>query len=162
MAISQGDKLPDATLCRVGAEGPETVQMADLLRGRKVVIFALPGAYTRTCDAAHLPSFMRNIEGFRAKGVDELICLSVNDPFVMAAWGQASGATDAGISMIGDAAAEFTKAVGMEFSAPPVGLYDRSKRYALMAEDGVVQVIHAESNPGECDISGGESLLAAL
>ena len=162
MAITQGDKLPDAPLCRVGPNGPETVQMADLLRGRKVVIFGLPGAYTGTCDAAHLPSFMRTIEGFREKGVDEVICLSVNDPFVMAAWGAASGATKAGISMMGDSSAGFTKAVGMEFSAPPVGLYDRSKRYALMAQDGVVQVIHAESNPGECDISGGESLLEAL
>ncbi|CUH78426.1 peroxiredoxin [Tropicibacter naphthalenivorans] len=162
MAISQGDRLPNATLSRMGDAGPETVELDTLTKGRKVVIFALPGAYTGTCTTSHVPSFMRTIEDFKAKGVDEVICLSVNDPFVMGAWGESTGATAAGISMLGDAASEFTKAVGMDFTAPPAGLIDRSKRYALVAEDGVVTVLHAEENPGVCDISGGEALLAAI
>jgi cytochrome c peroxidase len=162
MSISVGDTLPDANLVRMGASGPEQVTMASLTTGRKVVIFGLPGAYTGTCTTAHVPSFMRTKPGFDAKGVDEVICLSVNDVFVMAAWGQSTGATEAGVSMVGDAAAEFTKAIGMEFSAAPVGLIDRSKRYAMYAEDGTVKVLHAEENPGVCDISAGEALLAAL
>lgn len=162
MAISEGDSLPNATLSRMGAEGPETVELSTLTAGRKVVIFALPGAYTGTCTTAHVPSFIRTIGDFKAKGVDEVICLSVNDPFVMGAWGDSTGATEAGITMLGDPAAEFTKAVGMDFTAPPVGLIDRSKRYALMAEDGVVKVLHAEENPGVCETSGGEAMLAAI
>ncbi|WP_121629172.1 peroxiredoxin [Tropicibacter alexandrii] len=162
MAISEGDSLPNATLSRMGAEGPETVELSTLTAGRKVVIFALPGAYTGTCTTAHVPSFIRTIGDFKAKGVDEVICLSVNDPFVMGAWGESTGATEAGITMLGDPAAEFTKAVGMDFTAPPAGLIDRSKRYALMAEDGVVKVLHAEENPGVCETSGGEAMLAAI
>ncbi len=162
MAISEGDSLPNATLSRMGAEGPETVELSTLTAGRKVVIFALPGAYTGTCTTAHVPSFIRTIGDFKAKGVDEVICLSVNDPFVMGAWGESTGATEAGITMLGDPAAEFTKAVGMDFTAPPAGLFDRSKRYALMAEDGVVKVLHAEENPGVCETSGGEAMLAAI
>jgi peroxiredoxin len=162
MAISAGDKLPDATLVRMGAEGPEQVSMQALTAGRKVVIFALPGAFTGTCTTAHVPSFMRTKPDFDAKGVDEVVCLAVNDVFVLDAWGKATGATEAGISMVGDADAEFTKAVGMDFTAPPVGLINRSKRYAMYVEDGTVTVIQAEENPGVCDVSGGEALLAAI
>ena len=96
MTMTTGTTLPDATLCQMGAEGPETVQMADLLKGRKVVIFGLPGAYTGTCSTAHVPSFMRTIDAMKAKGVDEVICLSVNDPFVMDAWSKDTGAGDVG------------------------------------------------------------------
>lgn len=162
MTISVGDRLPDATLVRLGAEGPEAVELSSLTKGRKVVIFALPGAYTGTCTTSHVPSFIRTKTQFDDKGVDEVICLSVNDPFVLGAWGESTGATQAGISMLGDAAAEFTKAVGMDFSAPAVGLVDRSKRYAMYVEDGEVKVLHAEENPGVCDLSGGESMLAAI
>ncbi|SMX26774.1 Putative peroxiredoxin [Pelagimonas phthalicica] len=162
MSISVGDKLPEAQLCRMGAEGPEQVAMSSLTAGRKVVIFGLPGAYTGTCSSAHVPSFMRVREDLAAKGVDEVICLSVNDPFVMAAWGESTGASAAGITMLGDAEAGFTTAIGMDFSAPPVGLINRSKRYALMAEDGEVKVLHLEENPGVCDISGGEAMRDAL
>lgn len=162
MTISVGDTLPDTHLGRMGKDGPEQVALSALTKGRKVVIFALPGAYTGTCSTAHVPSFMRTRDDFTSKGVDEVICLSVNDPFVMHAWGEATGASAAGITMLSDAEAEFTKTTGMDFSAPPVGLIDRSKRYALMAEDGVVKVLHAEENPGVCDISGGEALLASL
>lgn len=162
MAISEGQQLPGATLLAMSEDGPETVDLAAKLKGRKVIIFGLPGAYTRTCSAAHVPSFIRTADALRAKGVDEIICVSVNDPFVMKAWGDATGAIEAGITMLGDAASEFTQAVGMDFSAPPVGFINRSKRYALYAEDGVVKVLHAEESPGVCDTSGGEAMLAAI
>lgn len=162
MTIKVGDKLPDATLLRMGADGPEGVSLASLTAGRKVAIFALPGAYTGTCTTAHVPSFMRTKPDFDAKGVDEVICISVNDPFVMGAWGESTGATAAGITMLGDSEATFTKAIGMDFTAPPAGLIDRSKRYALYAEDGIVKVLNQEESPGQCEISAGESLLAAI
>jgi peroxiredoxin len=162
MTIATGDRLPNATLLQIGADGPEGVQLADKLTGRKVVIFGLPGAYTGTCSTAHVPSFMRVIGDLKAKGVDEVICVAVNDPFVMQAWGEATGASAAGITMLGDAASELTTAIGMNFSAPPVGFADRSKRYSMLVEDGVVTILNAEDNPGECEISAGETLLAAL
>jgi peroxiredoxin len=162
MAISVGDRLPEATLVRIGASGPEQVDVAGLTKGRKVVIFAVPGAYTPTCHSAHVPSFIRTKDGFAAKGVDEIVCVSVNDPFVMKAWGEATGAAAAGISLLADAEGAFTKALGLDFSAPAVGLIGRSKRYALLAEDGVVKVLHLEESPGTCEISGGEALLSAI
>lgn len=162
MTISEGSKLPGASLHHMGANGPETIDLAAKLKGRKVVIFGLPGAYTGTCTTAHVPSFIRTKEKFAAKGVDEIICVSVNDAFVMGAWGDSTGAAKAGITMLGDVQSEFTKAIGMEFSVPAIGFHDRSKRYALYAEDGVVKVLHAEENAGQCEISGGESLLAAI
>lgn len=162
MTISEGSKLPDATLLQIGGEGPETVSLGERLKGRKVVVFGLPGAFTRTCSAAHVPSFIRTKDKFDAKGVDEIICVAVNDPFVMKAWGDHTGAAEAGITFLADSDAAFTKAVGMNFTAPPVGFYDRSKRYALYAEDGVVKVLHVEESPGVCDMSGGEALLAAI
>lgn len=162
MTISVGDKLPEGNLMQMGANGPETVTLSSRVKGRKVVIFGLPGAYTGTCTTAHVPSFMRTADQFAAKGVDEILCVSVNDPFVMGAWGESTGASAAGIAMLGDADASLTKALGLAFSAPPVGLIDRSKRYALYAEDGVVKVLHVEESPGVCEASGGEALLAAL
>lgn len=160
--MQTGDKLPEATLVKLGAEGPEEVTVSSLTAGRKVVIFAVPGAYTPTCHSAHVPSFMRTKDDFTAKGVDEIICVSVNDPFVMQAWGEATGAAGAGITMLGDPASAFTKAVGMDFDAPPAGLHARSKRYAMVVEDGTVTVLHAEESPGVCETSGGEALLAAI
>ena len=162
MSITTGDTLPGATLLQLGENGPEAVNLADKLKGRKVVIFAVPGAYTGVCTTAHVPSFIRTKEKFTAKGVDEVICMSVNDPFVMAAWGESTGATAAGITMLGDAEGAFTAAIGMDFTAPPAGLINRSARYAMMVEDGVVKVLHHEESPGTCEISGGESLLEAI
>ena len=162
MAISTGEKLPDATLVRIGAEGPETVTLSEKLKGRKVVIFAVPGAFTPTCHSAHVPSFIRTKDQFAAKGVDEIICISVNDPFVMKAWGEATGAAPAGITMLADPESAFTKAIGMEFDAPPAGLMGRSKRYAMVVEDGTVTVFQAEESPGVCEVSGGEALLEAV
>ncbi|MFC2966986.1 peroxiredoxin [Acidimangrovimonas pyrenivorans] len=162
MTISVGDVLPGATLVRMGAEGPEAVDVDVLTRGRKVVIFAVPGAFTGTCTTAHVPSFIRTKPAFDAKGVDEVICVSVNDPFVMGAWGEQTGANDAGITMLGDPQSAFTGAVGMAFDAPPAGLIGRSKRYAMLVEDGVVKVLHVEANPGVCEMSAGEALLEAI
>lgn len=160
--ISAGDNLPGATLLKMGAQGPEPVDLGALAAGSKVVIFGLPGAYTGTCTTAHVPSFIRSMEALKDKGVDHVICVSVNDPFVMGAWGESTGASAAGIEMLGDAECSFTEALGMRFDAPPAGLIARSKRYALMAEDGVVKLVHCEDNPGVCDTSGGEAMVAAL
>ncbi|MEO0669380.1 MAG: peroxiredoxin [Pseudomonadota bacterium] len=162
MAISQGDTLPDATLVEMGADGPAQVALSSRTKGRKVVIFAVPGAFTGTCTTAHVPSFVRTKDQFDAKGVDEVICLSVNDPFVMSAWGESTGATAAGITMLGDADSSFTKAIGMDFDAPPVGLMGRSKRYAMLVDDGTVSILQEEENPGVCDVSGGEALLKTM
>lgn len=162
MTLSVGDKLPNATLLRIGAQGPVSVELETLTKGRNVAIFAVPGAYTGVCTTAHLPSFMRNMGGFKAKDVDEVICVSVNDPFVMDTWGTTTGAKEAGIMMLADPSAAFTKAAGMNWTAEAVGFYDRSVRYALYAEDGVVKNLHAEESAGTCEVSAGESLLAVI
>lgn len=162
MTISIGTKLPDATLTEISAEGPRTVSLSERTAGRKVVVFAVPGAFTPTCSSAHVPSFIRTKGEFDARGVDEIICISVNDPFVMKAWGDATGAHAAGITMLADAASEFTTAIGMNFDAPPTGLLARSKRYAMLVEDGVVTVFNEELGRGVCEISAGEGLLASM
>ena len=162
MTISVGDTLPEASLIKMGDNGPESVSLQDLAKGRNLVLFAVPGAFTPTCHSAHVPSFIRTKDQFVAKGVDEIICISVNDPFVMKAWGESTGATAAGVTMLADADSAFTKAMRLDFSAPAAGLMARSKRYALYAEDGVVKQLHLEESPGTCEISGGEALLAAI
>jgi cytochrome c peroxidase len=162
MTISQGAALPDATLVQLGENGPEPVSIAEKAQGRKIVIFAVPGAFTPTCHSAHVPSFVRTKDQFDAKGVDEIICVSVNDPFVMKAWGEATGATAAGLTMLADAESTFTKAIGMDFDAPPAGLIGRSKRYAMLVEDGTVSLLHMEESPGVCETTAGEGLLAAM
>lgn len=162
MTISVGDKLPDAKLLQMGAEGAETVALGDKLAGRKVVIFGLPGAFTGTCTTSHVPSFLRVREKLAAKGVDEVICISVNDPFVMKAWGESTGATAGGITFLADADSSFTKAIGQEFSVPHLGFADRCKRFALYAEDGVVKVLKQGQETSACEISGGEAMLDAI
>ncbi len=162
MTIAQGDTLPDATFLKFGDAGPEEVALADLTKGRKVVLFGLPGAFSRTCSASHLPSFIRTKDAFGAKGVDDIICVAVNDPFVMASWGEATGAHAAGLHLLADPAGEFTRAIGMEFDAPPVGFHGRCKRFAMVVEDGKVTLLHAEENPGVCEVSGGEAVLDAM
>jgi len=162
MSIKPGDRLPEATLIKMGSEGPEQVKISDKTAGRKVVIFAVPGAFTPTCHSAHVPSFIRTRDQFADKGVGEIICVSVNDPFVMKAWGEATGADAAGITMLADPKSEFTTALGMNFDAPPAGLMARSARYAMLVEDGEVKILNAEDNPGQCETSAGEGLLSAL
>lgn len=162
MTISTGDRLPDATLLKMGKDGPEQVSVADLVKGRKVALFAVPGAFTPTCHSAHVPSFIRTRDKLAEKGVDEIVCVSVNDPFVMQKWGEITGATEAGITMLADPDSTFTKAVGMNFSAPPVGFADRSQRYVMLVDDGEVQILQTEEAPGVCDVSSGEGLLKAM
>ncbi|MBC7137319.1 MAG: peroxiredoxin [Defluviimonas sp.] len=162
MTISEGSPLPGARLLHVTEKGPEAVDLAVRLAGRKVVIFAVPGAFTGVCTTAHVPSFVRTKAKFDAKGVDEIICISVNDPFVMSAWGEATGATEAGITMLADPESAFTTAIGMDFTAAPAGLIKRSMRYAMLVEDGVVKVLHKEASPGQCEVSAGEAMLEAV
>lgn len=162
MTISIGDTLPGATMLVMGEAGPQGVDLAEKLNGRKVAIFGLPGAYTGVCSTAHVPSFIRSMDALKAKGVDEVICVSVNDPFVMAAWAKDTGAADAGLTMLGDADGAWTAAIGMDFTAPPAGLIGRSKRYSLVAENGVVTVLNLEESPGVCELSAGETLVDQL
>ncbi|AUQ71681.1 peroxiredoxin [Phaeobacter inhibens] len=160
--ISVGETLPEATLTRMGDEGPEQVSMAELTKGRTVAIFAVPGAFTPTCHSAHVPSFIRNKDALAAKGVDEILCIAGNDPFVMQAWSEATGAGAAGITMLSDAECGFTDAIGMRLDAPAAGLIGRSLRYAMLARDGKVEIMNAEDNPGQCELSAGEALLEAM
>ena len=160
--ISVGDTLPDAALIEMTAEGPAAVPLAERVKGRKVVIFAVPGAFTPTCSSAHVPSFVRTKAQFDEKGVDEIICVSVNDPFVMGAWGEATGATAAGITMLADSESKLTEALGLQFDAPPAGLLARSQRYAMLVDQGEVKILHLEESPGTCELSAGEALLDAM
>lgn len=162
MTITPGTRVPDATLLMIGPDGPASVALSDRLSGRKVVLFGLPGAYTGTCTTAHVPSFIRTRDAFAAKGVDEVVCVSVNDPFVMKAWGEATGAEAAGITMLADPGSEFTKAIGMNFTAPPVGFYDRSRRFSMLIVDGTVTIVNLDENPGVCEMSAGETLLGQI
>ena len=162
MAITVGDKLPDATLSRMGENGPETVQLNELLADSKTALFAVPGAYTPTCSEKHVPSFVANAGELAEAGIDRIICVSVNDPFVMQAWGKDTGAAAAGVLMLGDPEAEFTKAIGMDFSAPPAGLIDRSHRYSMYVINGIVKSLNREEAPGQCGITSGDELLSQI
>ena len=162
MTISVGDTLPNATLSTMGPEGQQIVELESLSKGRKIVLFGLPGAFTGTCDRAHLPSFMRTAEGFQAKGVQEIICIAVNDPFVMQRWEESSGAGEAGITMLADPQSELTKALGLNFDVPSLGFFNRCQRFALLAEDGVVQVLNLEEVAGTCSLTTGEELLEKI
>jgi peroxiredoxin len=162
MTISVGDKVPAGSLMLAGEGGTAEIPVEARLAGKSVVIFGLPGAYTGVCSTSHVPSFIRTMDQFKAKGVDEVICVSVNDVFVMKAWGEATGANEAGIVMASDPDASFTTALGLDFAAGFVRGAPRSKRYALHAVDGVVKVLNLEDNPGVCDLSGGEAMLEAI
>ena len=159
--IETGMRLPEARFLRIGAGGPEEVLLSTLVRGRKVVIFAVPGAFTPTCDSAHVPSFIRSLDAYRAKGVDEVICLSVNDAHVMRYWGETTGATSAGITMLADADGAFARSMGLAYDNPAAGMFGRSRRYAMAVDDGVVTAF--ELDPlGQCSLSTGEALLEKL
>ncbi len=161
MPISTGDKLPEATLLYIGADGPGQVDLSERVADRKVVIFSLPGAFSSTCTEQHVPSFIRTRDAMAEKGVDEVICVAVNDPFVMSAWGKTTGADEAGVTMLSDADGAFTAAIGMNFDAPVVGFIGRSRRYAMVVEDGTVTVFQPDEGR-DFDLSSGESLLKAL
>ncbi len=162
MTIAAGDTLPDATFIFIGPDGPEPKSTNDVFAGRKVALFAVPGAFTPTCSLNHLPSFVKNADALTAKGIDAIVCVSVNDPFVMKAWGEHSGATAAGLHMLADPQGEFTKAIGMDFTAPPVGLIGRSKRYSMVVNDRKVESLNLEESPGQATVSTGDAMLEAL
>jgi len=159
--IQIGAKLPDATLRVMTPEGPVEKNTTEFFAGRKVAVFAVPGAFTPTCNDQHLPSFVEHADDLKAKGVAEIACIAVNDPFVMGAWAQASGAGDT-ITFLSDGNNEFTSAIGMAFDGSGVGLGTRSLRYSMIVADGTVTAMHVEESPGECDITSGGKLLVDL
>ncbi len=161
MAMQVGDKVPSATLYQMTGDGPAAITTEEIFSGKKVVLFALPGAFTPTCSAQHVPGYLKNAAALRDKGVDTIACLSVNDVFVMGAWSKDQGA-EGQILMLADGSADFTKAAGMELDLTARGLGVRSHRYAVVVDDGVVKALHLEENPGELGNSSAESMLAEL
>ncbi len=159
MTLAVGDRLPAAKLLNQIGTTVTEIDIASHARGKRLVIFGLPGAYTSTCSSAHLPSFIRTAENFRDKGIDEVICIAVNDVRVMEHWGRTSGAEAAGIRMLADWDSEFAKAAGFEFSAPQIGFKDRLTRCAMVVEDGVVTVLQFELDKTACNLTTGETLL---
>jgi peroxiredoxin (alkyl hydroperoxide reductase subunit C) len=160
MTIKVGDKIPSATLYRMTENGPEAMTTDEIFKGKKVVLFALPGAFTPTCSAKHLPGFVGKADEIMAKGVDTIACLSVNDAFVMGAWGKDQG-TGEKVLMLADGSGELTKAMGLELDLTSRGLGVRSDRYAMIVDDGVVTLLNREA-PGTFDVSSAETVLAAL
>ena len=161
MTIAAGDKLPEATVKVRTPEGLKDVTTQELTAGKKVVLFAVPGAFTPTCHARHMPSYLENLDALKAKGVDTVACVAVNDAFVLDAWGKAAGA-DGKILLLSDGNATVTKAIGLDFDGSGFGLGTRSKRYAMVVEDGVAKSINVEESPGVMEISGADKILAAL
>lgn len=162
MSIAIGDELPDATLLRMTDSGPETVTLSDHTEGRTVVIVGLPGPFTDTCTEAHVPSLIRARERLAAKGVDDVICFAVIDPFVMKAWSESTGAAEGGVTMLADSAGELTKALGLDFDAPVVGFYGRTTRHSMLVEDGIVKILRFEQSHGACELTAGEAMADAI
>jgi len=160
MTIKVGDKIPEATFMTMGADGPEPVTTHDIFAGKKVALFAVPGAFTPTCSAKHLPGFKERASEFTAKGVDAIACTSVNDVFVMSAWGKDQG-VDGEMQMLADGNGEFAKAIGLELDGSGFGMGGRSQRYALIANDGVVEKLHVEA-AGEFKVSAADYVLENL
>ena len=162
MTSLENTSIVDFDVFVIGDDGPEAVRLGDLILGKRVVVFTVPGAFTPTCNNEHMPGFVRNSEAIRAHGIDEILCVAVNDPFVVDAWAQATGAESAGIRVLADPGAEVTRALGIEFDAPAVGLYNRAHRCSMLVEDGRIHHLNREDNPGVCSISSGDSLLDQL
>jgi|SRR5579875_1012189 len=161
MPIKVCDRVPNATFRVMTADGPKPKTTDEVFKGRKVALFAVPGAFTPTCNNLHLPSFLNNVDAFKKKGVDAVAVTGVNDVFVMKQWEKATGA-EGKIEFLADGNAEFAKAVDMAFDGSGAGLGTRSKRYSMLVEDGVVKKLNVEDAPGKCDISGGQALLAQI
>ena len=160
MTIQVGDKVPAVDLQRMGKDGVETINSNELLSGKNVVIFGLPGAFNPTCSAAHLPGYVVHADALRGKGIDSIVCLSVNDAWVMDAWGKQHNADDR-VMMIADGGADFTRALGLDYENPTPGMGVRSQRYAMVVNDGVVELLNVEA-PREFKISDAETILANL
>ena len=159
MTITVGDKLPDVKLVKATESGPEAVQSADYFKGKRVALFSVPGAFTPTCSAKHLPGFVEKADELKAKGIDEIVGTAVNDPFVMGAWSKASGSSD--ITMLADGNADFAKAVGLTMDGSGFGLGLRGQRFSMVVNDGVVEQLHVEA-PGEFKVSSAEYLIENL
>ncbi|MDA0361538.1 MAG: peroxiredoxin [Proteobacteria bacterium] len=159
MVISIGNQLPNSKLKWFGETGIESINLDTFTRDKTVIIFGLPGAFTSTCHTQHVPSFIRTKPQFDLIGVDSIICISVNDPHVMRAWGEATGATSAGLIMLGDPLSEFTRSIGMDFDAPDVGFIGRSKRYSMLVKNNQVVLFNEEESRSQCQTSSGEELL---
>lgn len=159
MGVQVGDSIPEATMNIMGEKGPQEITTAEIFGGKKVVLFAVPGAFTPTCSAAHLPGYVANADKIKAAGVDSIVCVSVNDAFVMDAWSKGQNAEE--IMMVGDGNGEFTKAMGTVLDGSGFGLGTRSTRYSLIAEDGKITALNLEQG-GAFEVSSAEAILAAL
>src|SRR5215510_2456782 len=161
MAIKVGDKVPSGTFGVMKSEGPGAMSSDEVFNGKTVVLFSVPGAFTPTCSKTHLPSFVQNFSALKAKGVDTIACLAVNDVFVMDAWSKGQGA-DGKVLMLADGNATYTKALGLDLDASGFGMGTRGQRFAMVVKDGVVQKLNVEPSAGQCTVSGGESILSSL
>jgi glutaredoxin/glutathione-dependent peroxiredoxin len=159
MSIQVGDPLPDVPLTVATADGPKPTTSGEFFKGKRVALFAVPGAFTPTCSARHLPSYVDKADELKAKGIDEIACISVNDPFVMAAWGQRDGSDD--ITMIADGNGEFAQAIGLTMDGSKFGLGQRSQRYSMIVDDGIVEQLNVEA-PGEYRASSAENMIDQL
>jgi len=160
MTINVGDKMPKGQFTRMGANGPEPVSTDDLFGGKKVVLFSVPGAFTPTCSAKHLPSFINQFDQLKAKGVDTIACMAVNDVFVMKAWGESSKASGK-VEMLADGNGDYARALGLELDASKFGMGTRGKRFSVIVQDGVVKSLNVEP-PGEFGVSSAEAALKQL
>jgi peroxiredoxin len=159
MTIAVGDTLPDVKLVKATADGPDAVQSGDFFKGKKVALFSVPGAFTPTCSAKHLPSFVDKAADLKAKGIDEIACTAVNDAFVLGAWNKASGSAD--VTMLADGNADFAKALGLTMDGTGIGFGTRSQRYSMVVDDGKVTQLNVEA-PGEFKVSSAEHMLEQL
>ena len=159
MTISVGDKLPDVTLIKATAEGPQAVKASEYFAGKRVALFSVPGAFTPTCSAKHLPGFVDKAADLKAKGIDEIACTAVNDPFVMKAWGAASSSPD--VTMLADGNADFVEALGLTMDGSGFGMGKRGQRFSMVINDGVVEQINVEE-PGDFKVSSAEHMLGQL
>ena len=160
MTVKKGDKIPEATLQRMGASGPEPITTEELFGGKKVAFFALPGAFTPTCSAKHVPGYLANADALKGKGIDMIACMSVNDAFVMGAWAKDQGTGDK-IAMLADGSGIFAKALGLEFDASKFGMGTRSQRFSMIVNDGTVEELNIEA-PGAFEVSTAEHMLKQL
>jgi glutaredoxin/glutathione-dependent peroxiredoxin len=160
MTIKVGDKVPSVTLRYVSPDGVQAVTTDDFFRGKKVALFGVPGAYTRTCSERHLPGYVSHADELKAKGVDTIACIAVNDQFVMDAWGKERGAAGK-VVMLGDGSGDFVRAIGLELDRIKEGMGIRTQRYSMLVEDGVVKALNVEQ-PGQFDVSSAETMLKAL
>jgi len=160
MTIKQGDHLPSANLMKATLEGPKPITTADLFKGRTVVLFSVPGAFTPTCSAKHLPGYVENAARFSGKGVDEIVCVAVNDAFVMGAWGTSAGA-DGKVTMVADGNGQFAEALGLTMDGTAYGMGKRGQRFAMLVKDGVVEKLFVEE-PGAFRVSSAEYMLGEM